>query len=154
MKTKNGLQSIFLTIFLLAGIALSAQQGNIPGNRNCLERIPGLTDKQKEQIENARTEHLRKIQPMRNMLREKKARLHSLETVENADMAEINKTVEEIGDIRTRLQKERAAHRQAIRDLLTTNQKVHFDNVAGRYGKCRGRNSAMGQGKSNCPYSW
>ncbi len=89
--------------------------------------VPDLTEKQKEQIKQLRTEHLKAMLPLKNQLMEKRARLHTISTSENVNMKEINNMIEEIGAIKTRLMKERAAHRQEIRTLLTQEQRLMFD---------------------------
>jgi len=89
--------------------------------------IPDMTEKQKEQIKELRIEHLKAMLPLKNQLMEKKARLNTLSTSENANMKEINNMIEEIGAIKTRMMKERAAHRQEVRTLLTAEQRLMFD---------------------------
>ena len=76
--------------------------------------IPDMTEEQKEQIEESRTEHLKVILPLKNQLMEKEARLHTLSTSEKVNMKEINDIIEDIGAIKTKMMKERAAHRQLL----------------------------------------
>ena len=90
--------------------------------------IPDLTEEQEEQIQNLRTEHMKTVLPLRNQLAEIQARLHTLSTAENADMNQINRTIDEMGEIRTRMMKEGAAHKQDIRKMLTDEQRVAFDS--------------------------
>lgn len=101
--------------------------------------IPDLTEKQKEQIQQLRTEHLKALLPLKNQLMEKEARLQTLSTSEKVDMKEINTIIEEIGAIRTRMMKERAAHRQEIRTLLTEKQRLLFDARPQPHPQHRGR---------------
>jgi len=89
--------------------------------------LPDLTEKQKEQIKQVRTEHMKVILPLKNQLMEKKARLHTLSTSEKVNMKEINDMIEEIGAIKTRIMKEQAVHRQEVRKLLTAEQRLMFD---------------------------
>lgn len=98
--------------------------------------IPDLTEEQKEQIQNLRTEHMKIVLPLKNQLAEMQARLKTLSTAENEDMSQIDKTIEEMGELRILMMKEGAAHRQTIRRLLTDEQRVAFDN---RPARQRGR---------------
>ena len=89
--------------------------------------LPDLTEKQKEQVKQLRTKHMKAMLPLKNQLMEKKARLHTLSTGEKVDMKEINDMIEEIGAIKTKIMKEQAAHRQEVRKLLTAEQRLMFD---------------------------
>lgn len=118
-------------------------------------RIPNLTDKQYAEIRDLRTDHLRDMTNYRNKLREKNARLRTLSAMDNADMKEVDKLIEEIGELKTEMRKAGFRHRQSVRTLLTDEQKVYF-NVQGRRGRFgqgygRGRhgrgNGHYGRGK-------
>jgi Spy/CpxP family protein refolding chaperone len=89
--------------------------------------IPDLTEKQKEQIKELRTEHLKAMLPLKNQLMEKRARLRTLSTSEKVDIREVNSVIEEIGTLKTKIMKEQAAHRQDVRTLLTEEQRLFFD---------------------------
>lgn len=93
------------------------------------ERIPDLSEDQKEEIKTSVTEHKKDALPLHNQLREKQAHLETLSTADEADMTAINTTIDEIGELRTQLMKNRAAHRQEIRKLLTDDQRIHFDTM-------------------------
>ncbi len=162
MKTsKLKLTTMLLALFLVGFVSYSMkvyaqpgfgrgfkgeQMGEFkPGIEN---KIPDLTESQKDQIEKLRTEHLKKTLPMKNEVGEKEARLRTLTTVENVDMNKVNKTIEEIGKIKTEMAKEREAHRQEIRKLLNDEQRVKFDSFPPRkpkgpknkpYGRLGGR---------------
>jgi Spy/CpxP family protein refolding chaperone len=89
--------------------------------------IPDLTDEQKEQIKNLRVELMQDLTSLKNKLGEKQARLRTLQTANKANMSEINKEIESIGDLRTEIMKLKAANHQKIRSLLTDEQRVFFD---------------------------
>lgn len=103
-----------------------------------MQHLPDLTDAQKEQIEKLRTDHLKTILPLRNKLGELRAELRTLSTADKANMNDINKKIDQIGNVRTQLMKEQAAQRQQIRSLLTDEQRVKFDSHAGRGPMGRG----------------
>jgi Spy/CpxP family protein refolding chaperone len=97
------------------------------GHGKHMPMIPGMTEQQKEQMEQLRTEHLKVMLPLKNQLQEKMVRLHTLSTAEKVNMNDINKKIEEIGELKIKMMKEQAAHRQDIRKLLTEEQRVMFD---------------------------
>ncbi|MBN2620496.1 Spy/CpxP family protein refolding chaperone [candidate division WOR-3 bacterium] len=89
--------------------------------------IPDLTDAQKEQMQNLHMELLRAMKPLQNEIGEKEARLHTLQSADKVNMSEINKVIEDIGQLRTKIMKLNVAHHQEIRSLLTEEQRVFFD---------------------------
>lgn len=91
------------------------------------QNIPGLTEKQHDAISKLRTEHQKKAQLKRAEIAEKRARLNTLRLADNPDMAQINKTIDEIAVMRADLMKEREAHLQAIRSQLNEEQKAWFN---------------------------
>lgn len=97
------------------------------GHGKHMSMIPDMTEQQKEQMEQLRTEHLKVMLPLKNQLQEKMARLRTLSTAEKVNMNDINKKIDEIGELKIKLMKERATHRQDIRKLLTEEQRVMFD---------------------------
>lgn len=76
---------------------------------------------------------------------EKRAHLNVLRTADKVDMNAINKSIDEMGANRTKMMKKREAHRQAIREILTDDQKVYFDSRRGRGS--RGGNGQNGMGR-------
>lgn len=106
-------------------------------NENCHKQkgmfgIKGLTDDQKEKMNKLRTAKKKDMLQYRNQIAEKKARLKTLETADVADMNAINKTIEELGVIKTDMMKRKAAHKQEIRKLLNEEQRLEFDLRAGK----------------------
>lgn len=89
--------------------------------------IPDLTDSQKDKMKTLRFDHMKAIQPLQNEIGEKQARFRTLQTADKVDMSEINEVIEDIGSLRIRIMKLKAAHHQEIRSLLTQEQRVLFD---------------------------
>ncbi len=112
-----------------------------------------LSEEQQASIADLRTTHLKKMTDLQNQMREKRARLNTLTTGDNYNKNDVESVIDEIGDIHTRLLKERTSHRQDVRNLLTEEQQVLFDAKKGRrmgnrmgyhrYGRGAGR---MGPG--------
>jgi len=102
--------------------------------------IPELTADQEAKLKEFRTKHLKEITPLKNELNEKHARLQTLESADKLDMAAIDKTIDEIAQIKAKLMKKHIAHRAEVASILTDDQKVFF-NAHGR-----GNRGGMGNG--------
>ncbi len=114
------------------------REGRERGDR--LSMIPDLTDEQREKIESLRTDMQKEMLPIKNELGEKRARLKTLSTAEKASMNDINRVIDEIGGLQTRMMKIRAAHHQKVRAELNEEQRLFFDTHAGkRRHKAHGR---------------
>jgi Spy/CpxP family protein refolding chaperone len=156
------LLSLNTNVFAQTGYGNGNGQGNGNSQGYFCDNIPNLTTDQQTKIEKQRTTQWKEMQNYRNQLNEKRARLQTLRSVDNADMSTINKTIDEIGVIQTSMQKKREQHFQDVRNLLTDDQRVYFDNFhSGRgngqgrgNGYCRGngqgRGNGSGRGKGNC----
>ena len=122
-----------VALLLVTGIAFAQQPeiGHEHGEKMCSRSnkpmIPDLTEEQQEEIKALRVEHMKILQQLRNQLGEKKARLRTLSTGAKVDMSEINRVIEDVGEMRTQMMKMRAQHRQDLRELLTDEQRVIFD---------------------------
>ncbi len=114
--------------------------------------LPDLTEAQTAKIKTLRTEMLKQINPIKAEMREKRAHLQTLSIAEKVDMAAINKTIDEIGALKTKIMKIHAKFRQDFRALLTDDQRVVFDSKAGgmmgQGMKGHGRHGSRGQGGS------
>jgi len=132
-------------LLLLAGFQVNAQRGRGygqgrgygdgygrgygegPGPSNRMETFLGLSDEQEGQIEKLHLDFQKETLPTRNKIREKNAQLKTLIT-EGANQSKINPLIEEIGDLRTEIQKSRMNTHLKVRELLTDEQKIKFDN--------------------------
>ncbi len=108
--------------------------GNGPGPMNRMESILDLSDEQEQQIEKLHLDFQKETLPARNKIREKNAQLNT-QITEGVNQSKINPLIEEIGDLRTEIQKSRMNTHLKVRGLLTDEQKVKFDNhFANRFG--------------------
>ncbi len=109
----------------------SGGQGQAPqchqdgGGKGC--QMPELTPAQKTQIEALKAAFMKEKMGLQNLIAEKKAHLKTLSTVDEPNMAEINKTIDEMYVIKADLEKKKAAHIQAVRKVLTPEQRLMFD---------------------------
>ena len=92
-----------------------------------LEKKLKLTPDQKTKLSQIRMELKKNILPLKNLVNEKKAHLQTLQTAEKADLKQIYATIDELQELKTKIQKLRATHRQEIRQLLTSEQRLNFD---------------------------
>jgi Spy/CpxP family protein refolding chaperone len=111
----------------------------------CVAGIPDLTDQQKQKIEDLCLAHKKETTQIKNQLNEKQAHLKTLQGADKADMAAINKTIDEIGVFKADLMKKCAATKQSIKELLNDKQKIAFDS---KPMNCCG--SGNGGAKENC----
>ena len=89
--------------------------------------VPNLTDDQKNKIKELRTPHAREILTLRSLLAERRAHLRMLQTVDKADLNAINSTIDEMTQLQARILKKQAIHTQALRKILTDDQRIAFD---------------------------
>ena len=161
MKTLNlQLTTVLIALFAIIGSGeLLAERGMRNGNGQAgnrgggqgyfCENLPGITDTQKQKIADLRTANMKEMTAFRNQMQEKRSRLQTLQTADKANMTEINKLIDEMGKIRTERMKKTAAHKQAIRNVLTAEQKVYFDAQRGNKGNCMGKGRRGGRGQGN-----
>jgi Spy/CpxP family protein refolding chaperone len=89
--------------------------------------IPDLTEVQKTEIGKLRLKQIESMTPLKNQVREKKARLQTILTTMPVDMNTADVVADELGKIQTSVLKLKIHHDQALRSLLTPDQQVIFD---------------------------
>jgi Spy/CpxP family protein refolding chaperone len=141
----NSKKSILLitTLFIIgSGIAYAqGPKAEFKGKQEMPEKmqqhkgpmIPDLTEKQQDQMKDLRIEHLKQVKPLRDQIHEHEAHLHTLQTADKVNMAEINKAIEDIGTLRIEIMKLDAVHHQKVRSLLTEEQRLMFDTHQPRH---------------------
>jgi Spy/CpxP family protein refolding chaperone len=101
--------------------------------------IPGLTDDQKVQIRELRLRQMESVIPLRNQIREKRARLATILTTQPVDMVAAETIADDLGKLNASLLKLMIRHDQALRNILTKDQQVIFDSRPKPFLKGRGR---------------
>ena len=154
MKTIK-LLSLVLAVTLFSFVTeVNAQRNqgnqgrNFQNNQNRECRIPNLTDTQKSKIEALKTKQIKESTAHKSLMAEKRAHLNTLRIADKPDMKKINSIIDEMGALRTKHLKSKEAHRQAIRALLTDNQKVYFDSHRGNRGNRGHRGMGQGRGQN------
>jgi len=155
---KNLTLSLFLMMAMIFATSTSFAQG-APGKgrqapppppppkvqqMKMLDRIPDITEAQKTEIKKLHIALMKEIMPIQNLIREKQARLHTLSTADKVDMKAINDLIDEIGKLRTDIQKKRMKFVQDVRALLTDDQRVFFDQHMGSFMKNKGHKGPGG----------
>jgi Spy/CpxP family protein refolding chaperone len=90
--------------------------------------LPGLTPDQHDKIRKARLKQMADMTPLRNQLREKKARLSTILTTMPVDQKQADQVADEIGKIASAMLKLKIRHDQELRNILTPDQQVIFDS--------------------------
>ena len=93
-----------------------------------VERGLNLTEDQQAQMKSLRLKLQQEMLPIRNKLGENRARFRTLSTVEDADMKSINKLIDANSQLDASMVKLQAANQQAVRKLLTDEQRIIFDS--------------------------
>jgi len=141
---------MLLTAFTLSTVTVATAQNpqgkgrkahsyKNPKGPAMLDKIPGLTQTQKEQIKKLHTALMKDIMPLQNNIGEKRAHLRTLSTAEKPDMKAINSLIDEIFTLKATIQKKRMKFMQDVRALLTDEQRVMFDQHSGRMMKGGGK---------------
>lgn len=159
MKKSSLIKSMLLTGIVLITMSqtLTAQRGfrqntdmddRGPNCQHSSKLIPDLTAEQETKMKELKTVHMKDMLKLKSELKEKNARLKSLQTADDVDIDKIYKVIDDIGSIKTKMTKERADLHQEIRTLLSDEQRVYFDTqyLNNRMHKHRGDSKHMGQG--------
>ena len=165
MKTsKLNVLSILIAVILVSfnynAVAQNKGKGQGQGwnqqNKQMHCNIPNLTEDQQKKMMEMRVSNMHDMLQFKNTMAEKKAHLNTLRTADKVDMNAINKLIDEMGALKTKMMKKKEAHRQEVRKMLTDDQRVFFDSRSGQSfkgGKCHGQgmgNGMHGQGRKGC----
>ena len=156
MKSIKNLILLLLVITTISATDIFAQrgrnqfnQGNTNANyqnRFCL-MIPNLTQEQETKIETLRMGQLKDMNLYRNKMDELRVKKRRL-IYENASTAEINAVIDQMTALKNKQTKMRVEHHKKIRNLLTEEQQIYFDNyVNNGYGRGRGIRGNAGRGR-------
>jgi len=110
--------------------------------------IPNLTEEQEQKITAMHTSHQKEVLNLRLDLDIKAAELQKLKSAENPDITLINKTIDEMGKMRTEIEKKKVALGLAIRKVLTDEQRAAWDMNIENRGIGRNRMPHHGGGDS------
>lgn len=153
MKTSHFSAIIVMVLMLATAGNVLSQQSYQQGPRgpkagpNFDTRIPNLTEEQQTKIKEIRVAHLKEVQTLQNQMGELKAKQKTLSTAEKPDQKAIDANIDEITKVQNQMMKKASSMHQKVRALLTDEQKIWFDNHAGR----KGMHDGKGMRKGGCP---
>jgi Spy/CpxP family protein refolding chaperone len=128
---KNVKWILIVLLFLNMGNTMAQKMDSAKlshhGHGMAMYGISNLTEDQKKKIKELKTPLNKEVLPLKNQLAEKKAHLKTLQTAEKADLKSINSTIDEMTQLQSQIMKKHAAHTQAIRSILTDDQRIAFD---------------------------
>lgn len=144
-----------ISLAFIISVAVTAQPRQGQGQRQGMRMQPALSAEQKTQIADLRTATMQSVLPMKAELKVLSAELNQLSVAAKVDQGAIGAKIDEIANVRAGIAKEKSKHRQAVRALLTPEQRVIFDAKKGKRGmkhnykkgKC-----AMNQSNGKKPY--
>jgi Spy/CpxP family protein refolding chaperone len=110
--------------------------------------IPNITEEQEAKLKELRLDFIKERQSIMNVMREKRAHLITLQSEDKVDMSAVNKTIDEITELQNKQLKNMAKQRQAVRNILTDEQKVFFDSHHNKSMDCS-RATMMNRDKGN-----
>ncbi len=145
MLTRGIKTTLTLAIILLMATATDtfAQRGRgfdrVGGLEQVCPNIPNLTEEQQQQITELRTGHLKEMQSMRDKIDVNRVQWRALMRGDRADMDAINANIDERTELRNQMEKMQATHHQAIRSVLTEEQRVWFDSVPRGFSRAGAR---------------
>ncbi len=88
-----------------------------------------LTEEQKVQMKEIRKTQKEDIEPIKNELKEKEARLQELKEDENANIDEANTLIDEIYALKAQKEKLKFVHHQQVNKILTAEQRVKMKEL-------------------------
>lgn len=162
MKINNSNFGKVMLLITLSFIAINTQaqrgyDGMPPGMRHSQDSMRqahnrlNLTDDQEKKISELRTAHQKEMTAFRNDMAIKEAELQKYRSADKPDMTQINKSIDEIGKLRTDMQKKRVTHELAVRNLLTDEQKAIYDTRRGSISQGFGKDMNGYRGKNVGP---
>ena len=156
---KNILSSSLIIIMMIAAMSMTTTvfaqgrgngQGMKKGNQmvQMMSKIPDLSKEQVQKIKSLQIEMMKQITPLKAELQELKAHLRTLSIAEKVDHEMIDKTIDKIGSLQTKMMKIHAKFRQEIRSVLSDEQRIVFDSMSGKM--MGGHMGHHGSKKGNC----
>jgi len=137
------LSLLAFAIVLITSSNLFSQRGNQNNRGACV--LTDLTEQQETKLSELRTQQLEASTRHRATMDELRAKKRTLSIAENPNLNEINSIIDQMESLRADHLKLNEAHKQAVRSVLTPEQRAEFDS--------RHQQRPRGQGPrlQNCP---
>ena len=105
-------------------------------HHGCLFESDQFSADQKELLKASRLELMKNSLPLKNKLNELRASMKSELSLESVNMKKVEKLIDQQGEIRLALAKQKADHQLAVHSVLTKEQRMlHNNRNRGRHGK-------------------
>lgn len=166
MRTKIGFTLVALLVVGIVATAISQPmrgREKMPRAASPGEEIgrmgitPPLTTEQTEKICALRIDHQKATIDLRADLQKKRLDLHTLMMATKPNEKKINAVIEEMGALRTQLQKQRVSYRLKVREILTPEQRTSLKARSLLFGGWRGQGRprpGQGQGPNRGSTWW
>ena len=129
-----------LLIFGLFTFSAEARKDSMRAGKSAKNDLK-LNPEQLEKMSQIRFSFNKEAMVLKNQMAEKRARLRILETADQADMKSIYTLIDEINSFRVQIEKKEADMNQAIRKILTPEQRLSFDLKKSRQHSGKGHKS-------------
>lgn len=143
------LMSLGIAVMSIMTIQAQPQRNNKSGEKHpdpaerMMQRLD-LTEDQKTQIDQLHLSMQKDILPIENQIDEKAAKLKTLMSGGVSNQNEIFSLIEEMGLLEVSMKKQKVSTRLAVRELLTEDQQVKFDQMPHHPGE-RGKGRSGGR---------
>ncbi len=101
------------------------KSGNRPGMKQ--GGMMNFTTEQQEQLKTLRVEQMKSMTQFRNQLGEFKAKLRTITSVDDVNLKDVDKLLDEMGKVKLEMARNKLSHQQSVRAMLTDEQKVMMD---------------------------
>ena len=138
MKRYAMLITFVFTLFLSVSLVFSQPMGkgmrpDFDSGKRLMKQLD-LSIEQMNQMKKLRLEHQKEMLPIQTKIKTARLEMETLK-LDQADQNSVEKKIEDIGKLKIELQKKRYAHHQAVREILTDEQKAIFDSLPKKMGR-------------------
>ncbi|MDZ4793116.1 MAG: hypothetical protein SGI83_02455 [Bacteroidota bacterium] len=121
--------NIALVAFMMTGKSkYSEKNSGRKSTSDMMAKELNMTEEQKKNHKLSKEEHLKKIKPLFDFIRQRKAALYSLLKDATVNDSTINMYCEQIGQQQTAIEKLNFAHFKRKRNLFTAEQQPKYDS--------------------------
>ena len=137
VKSRLAIVALLFVLFCTAAMAQSKQRplGDRQGPPRMEEgehkkgpRIPDLTEEQAVQLKELRLANEKIALPIHNQIAEKEARLNSITSVNEINLEEAGRVIQEISDLKAQLMVLRVENLAKMKDVLTEEQALALNH--------------------------
>lgn len=120
---------IILITLLMAGSLIAQRHGRMHDRQDRMAEKLNLSEEQKSQISKMRLALKKELLPLKSDLQSMRADIKLAMTAENFNQKTLESLVKKQQDLRSQIQLKQLLHKQAVRKLLTVEQREKFDSM-------------------------